>query len=101
MEYFAPEDNLPELMENLQRDFPFLKDLDRDTIIDRFKEKFKFEPYFNGEAGYIFDAYDMEELLDELKLSLVSNIMWNLVQEGKVELGWDDKVNDFVFSEKQ
>ena len=95
--YAVPEENLPMFIKALYKDFSYLQDLNKDDITERFKQHFEFHPELNE---YHFTPTSMLEWLDKIKQSLVSNAIWDLVKENKVELFWDDTVNDFVFMKK-
>ena len=90
-EFEFPEDMLEKVMDHLKQASELLKECPTEELCDKYKELFP--PKF---GVYIMS----EERLNKLNNEMINDTLMYLVNEGLVEMYWDDKTNDFVFSAK-
>lgn len=90
-EFEFPEENFEEIMNYLKEASELLKECPTEELCEKYKELFP--PKF---GMYIMS----EERLSKLNNEMINDTLMHLVNEGLVEMYWDDTTNDFIFSAK-
>lgn len=90
-EFEFPEENFEEIMNYLKEASELLKECPTEELCEKYKQLFppKFGMYTMSEAR-----------LSKLNNEMINDTLMHLVNEGLVEMYWDDKTNDFIFSAK-